>query len=70
MGPMIFGCRGLWEPSEQGRRDSYVLACSGEVWEILVVLDDPPVHVAGDGACTPTVSMTFDLALELRALLL
>jgi hypothetical protein len=46
------------------------LACPGEVREILVVLNDPPVHVAGDGARTPTVSATFDLALELRALLL
>jgi hypothetical protein len=38
--------------------------------EIIIVLDDPPVHVTGDGAHTPTVSAVFDLTLELRALLL
>jgi len=40
------------------------------VWEGFVVLDDPSVHVAGHGACTPTVSMTLDLSIELRAFLL
>jgi hypothetical protein len=40
------------------------------VWEILIILDDPPVHVMGDGARTPTISIAFDLALELRVLLL
>jgi hypothetical protein len=67
---MIFGCCGLREPSEQGQHGSYVLACSGEVQEILVILDDPLVHVAGDGARTPTVFMAFNFVLELRALLL
>jgi hypothetical protein len=70
MGPVIFWCCRLWEPSEQGRRGSYVLACLGEVREILIILDDPLVHVTGDGACTPTVSAAFDLVLELSALLL
>jgi hypothetical protein len=70
MGPAIFGCFGLWEPSEQGRRDSYVLACSDEVREIPVVLDDPPVHVTDDGTHMHTVSTMFDLTLELYALLL
>jgi hypothetical protein len=42
----------------------------GEVREILIILDDPLVHVTGDGACTPTVSAAFDLVLELSALLL
>ena len=35
-------------------------------WGGFVVLDDPPVHVAGHGTRTPTVSM----ALELRVFLL
>jgi hypothetical protein len=46
------------------------LACSGEVREILVVLDDPPVHIMGDGARMPTVFAAFNLTIELRALLL
>jgi hypothetical protein len=40
------------------------------VQEILVVLDDPSVHVVGDDARTPIISAAFDLALELCALLL
>ena len=40
------------------------------MWEGFVVLDDPPVHVAGHGARTPTVSVALDLSLELRAFLL
>ena len=70
MGPTVFGCHGLREPSEQGRHGSYVLACPGEVWEASVVLDDPPIYVAGDGACTTTVFTMFDLTLELHTLLL
>ena len=70
MGPMILGCHGLQEPSEQGHCDSDVLACPGEVWEGSIVFDDPSVHVTGHGACTPTVSMVLDLTLELCALLL
>ena len=42
----------------------------GKVWEGFIVLDDPPVHVAGHGVCTPTVSMVLDLLLELHAFLL
>ena len=70
MGPTILGCRGLRKPPEQGRRGSDVLACSGEVWEGFVVLDDPPVYVAGHGARTPIVYVALDLSLELRVLLL
>ena len=70
MGPVILGCRGLRKPSEQGRCGSDVLACSGEVWEGFVVLDDPLVHVTGHDTCTSTVSMALDLLLELRAFLL
>jgi hypothetical protein len=40
------------------------------VWEILIVPDDPSSHVEGDGARTPTVSVAFNLVVELRALLL
>jgi hypothetical protein len=40
------------------------------VWEGFVIVDDPPVHVAGHGACTPTVSVALDLSLELRVFLL
>jgi hypothetical protein len=69
-GLVIFRCCGLREPSEQGRRGSYVLACSGEVQEILIILDDPLVHVAGNGTRMPTVSMAFNLTLELCTLLL
>ena len=70
MGPMILRCHGLWKPSEQGRHSSDVMACPGEVWEGFVVLDDPPVHVAGHGTRTLTVSMALDLSLELQAFLL
>ena len=66
MAPMILGCRGLWKPPKQGRHDSDVLACPGEVWEGFIILNDPSVHVAGHGTCTPTVSV----ALELRTFLL
>ena len=54
------------KPPEQGRRDSDVLACPGEVWEGFVVLDDPSVRIMGHGARTPIVSV----ALELRTFLL
>ena len=70
MGLTILGCCGLRKPPEQGHCDSDVLACSGEVWEGFVILDDPLVHVTGHDACTPTVSVALDLSLELRAFLL
>ena len=69
MGPMAFGCRGPREPPKQGRRSSDVLTCSGEVWECFIILDDPLVHVAGHGACTPIVSMALDLPIELHTFL-
>ena len=53
-----------------GRSSSDVLACLGEVWEGFVVLDDPPVHVAGHDTRTPTVSVALDLSLKPRAFLL
>ena len=38
--------------------------------EASIILDDPLVYIIGDGACKATVSMVFDLALELHMLLL
>ena len=35
-----------------------------------IVLDDPPVHIMGHGACTPTISMALDLSIELGVFLL
>ena len=35
-----------------------------------IVYDDSPVHVAGHGACVPTVSAALYLLVELRAFLL
>jgi hypothetical protein len=55
---------------EQGCGGSNVLARLSEVRETVVILDDPLVHVAGDGARTPSFLTALDLALELRALLL
>ena len=40
------------------------------MWEGVVVLDDPPVHVASHGMRMPTVSVALDLSLELHAFLL
>ena len=56
-------------PLEQGCRSNDVLARPGEVWEGFIILDDPPVHVMGYGACAPTVSVVLDLTIKLCALL-
>jgi hypothetical protein len=40
------------------------------VWETVVVLDNPSVHVTSPDACAPVVRATSDFTLELRALLL
>jgi hypothetical protein len=40
------------------------------VWETVVVLDNPSVHVTSPDACAPAVRATSDFTLELRALLL
>ena len=58
------------KPLEQGRCSGNVLACLGEVRECFIIIDDPPIHVAGHGACTPTVSVVLDLSIELHAFLL
>ena len=70
MGPTILERRGPQKPPEQGRHNSDVLACSSEVWECFIILDDPPVHVASHGARAPTFSMALDLSLELHMFLL
>ena len=70
MGPTILGRRGPRKPPKQGHYGGDVLARPGEVWEGFIVLDDPPVHVAGHGARTPAVSVALDLSLELCAFLL
>ena len=70
MGPMILGRRGPQKPLEQGHCSSDVLAFLGEVWECFIVLDYPPVHIMGHGACGSPVSVVLDLAIKLYALLL
>ena len=55
---------------EQGHHSGDVLACPDEAREGFTISDDPPVHVAGHGACTPTVSMALYLLVELRSFLL
>jgi hypothetical protein len=67
---MILGRYGLREPSEQGHGGGYVLACSGEVREAIIVFDYPSVHVASPGVCTPVVRMMSDFMLDFYALLL
>ena len=70
MGPMILRCRGPQKPPEQGHHSNDILAHPGEVWEGFIVLDDPPVHVMGHGACVSPVSMALDLVIELHTFLL
>ena len=40
------------------------------MWEGFIVLDDPPVHIVGHGMRAPTISVVFDLSLELLVFLL
>ena len=70
MGLTILRCRGLQKPPKQGHRGSDVLGCPGEVWEGFIVLDDPPIHITGHGARTPTIFMVLNLSFELCAFLL
>jgi hypothetical protein len=62
------GRRGLQKPSEQSRHHGYVLACSGEAWEPVVVLDNSPMRVASTSA--HLVMVLCDLMLERRGFLL
>ena len=70
MGPTILGRHGLWKTKEQDHRSGDVLAHPSEAREGFIICDDPPVHVAGHGACMSTVSLVFDLSIELRVFLL
>ena len=63
---MILGRCGLWKAMEQGRGGGDVLACPSEVRKGFIISDDPSVHVAGYGACVPTVSVAFDLPIHQR----
>ena len=55
---------------EQGHHGDNVLACPSEVREGFIIYDDPLVHIAGHGACAPTISVMLYLLIELRAFLL
>ena len=66
VGLRIFGHYGLQKAMEQGHHDSNVLACPSKAREGFIVCDDPLVHITGHGACAPTVSVTFNLPIDLR----
>jgi len=53
MSSTLIGRRGLWHASDHSRRCGYVLTSAGEVWEAIIVLDDPPVYVVGHGVAEP-----------------
>ena len=69
VGPMILGRCSLWKAKKQGRCGGDVLACPSEVRKGFIIGNDPSVHIMGHGACAPTVSMAFDLSIDLRVLL-
>ena len=69
MGPTVLRRCGPQKPPEQGPRSSDVLACPSEVWEGFIVLYDPPIHVTGHDARTPTISMVLELESCFRELL-
>jgi len=69
VGSTIFGRCGLWKAMEQGHCDGNVLAHPSEARKGFIIGDDPSVHVTGPGACAPTVSMAFDLPIDLHAFL-
>jgi len=52
---------------EQGHRGGDVLACLGEARKGFIIGYDPSVHITGPGVCAPTVSMAFDLSIDLCA---
>ena len=65
---MILGHHGLWKAMEQGHRGGDVLACSDKLRKGFIIGDDPSVHITGPGMWAPTVSVAFDLSIDLRAL--
>jgi hypothetical protein len=64
---VCLGRRRLWESSEQSRHHGYVLACPGEAWEPIAILNDSPVRVAG--MRTHLIMVLRDLVLECHTLL-
>ena len=66
MDPAILGRCGLWKAMEQGHCSGDVLACPSEVRKGFIIGDDPSVYITGHGACAPTVSMAFDLPIDLH----
>ena len=51
---------------EQGHCGGDVLACPSEVRKGFIIGDNPLVYVMGHGVCAPTVSVVFDLLIDLR----
>ena len=51
---------------EEGRCGGDVLACPSEARMGLIIGDDPSIHIMGHGACAPTVSVAFDLLIDLH----
>ena len=64
MSSALIGSRGPWHASDHSRHRGYVMTGAGEVWEAIVVLDDPPMYVAGHDTCVPTISTVFDLPID------
>ena len=63
---MVLGRCGLWKAMEQGRCSDDVLAWPGKARKGFIIDDDPSIHITGHGACAPTVSVAFDLPIDLR----
>ena len=40
------------------------------MWEGIIILDNPLVHIVSHDACTPNISMALNLSLELHMFLL
>ena len=68
VGPIILGHCGLWKAMEQSRGSGDVLACPSKVRKGFIVSDDPSVYVTDHGACVPTISVAFDLLIDLHVL--
>ena len=64
--PTILEHCGLWKAMEHSRHGGDVMACLSEARKGFIVGDDPSVYIVGYGACSPTVSVAFDLPIDLR----
>ena len=53
---------------EQTRCGNDVLACPSKVRKGFIVGDDPSIYVTGHSACVPTISVAFDLLIDLHVL--